>query len=391
MRKIILTLSAVCVLLLFGTPLTAFAAEDDKPLNNVTITVVMPDAKPELATEPTPVPPVEVKLYPVDVTENFKGDRRQIVKTYELSPLDNPADIPRADFERNGWTYSVTDILKRETANAEPRDHKEVVTLNTDTKELEKILTLLAPTMEYTAEDGFVGILTLDVASIKVETAGTKTTSYEMKVTREYPHLSTNDSSLVPKTVTDNGKTYNLAGVDWKVGNYSTVDYEQIPDYYTAIATYTATGSSTKVTGYVTTAEYVGTLAKLSQGKTVYTAYFEGAEIRTPLEMAELPTSEPAPATTEEVTEEPASEVTETTEPTIEPTAQPTEEPTAAFADGGNNTNAALYVIIALLALMLGGAFYLLKRKGLPQNEKNYNTSPVADDDSDDDDSDSRG
>ena len=246
---------------MFSTTLTAFAAEDDKPLNNVTITVVMPDATPAPTTEPAPVPPAEIKLYPVDVTENFEGSRRQIVKTYELSPLDNPADIPRVDFERNGWTYSVTDILKRETASAETRPHTETVTLNTDTKELEKILTLLAPTLEYKTDDEFVGILSLDVASIKMETAGTKTTSYEMKVTREYPHLSTNDTSLVPKTVTDKGKTYNLAGVDWKAGNYVTIDYEQVPEYYTAIATYTATGSSTKVTGYVTTAEYVGTLA----------------------------------------------------------------------------------------------------------------------------------
>jgi hypothetical protein len=392
MKKIILTLASVCLLLAFTPAISAFAAESDTPPNNVTITVVIPDATPAPMPEPTPAPTTETKLYPVDVTENFEGGRRQIVKTYELSPLDNPSDIPRADFERNGWTYSVTDILKRETANAEIRDHKEVVTQNTDTKELEKILTLLAPTLEYKTEDGFVGLLALDVASIKVETAGTKTTSYEMKVTREYPHLSTNDTSLVPKTVTDNGKTYNLAGVDWKVGNYSTVDYEQIPDYYTAIATYTATGSSTKVTGYVTTAEYIGTLAKLSQGKTVYTAYFEGTEIRTPLEMTELPTSEPTSALTEEVTAEPTSETTEPmTKPTEQPTETPVVDPTDVESESGNNSSAALYVIIAVLALMLGGAAYLLKRKGNPHNEKTHYTTPVADDDSDDDDSGSRG
>jgi hypothetical protein len=371
--------------------LSAFAADSDTPPRNVTITGVMPDKTPEPTADitPAPIPPAEIKLYPVDVTENFEGGRRQIVKTYELSPLDNPADIPRADFERNGWTYSVTDILKRETANAETRDHKEVITLNTDTKELEKILTLLAPTLEYKTDDEFVGILSLDVASIKVETAGTKTTSYEMKVTREYPHLSANDTSLVPKTVTDKGKTYYLAAVDWKAGNYVTIDYEQVPEYYTAIATYTATGSSTKVTGYVTTAEYVGTLAKLSQGKTVYTACFEGTEIRTPLEMAELPASETSPAPTGEATEEPTSEVVETPEPTEQPTEQPTAAPES--ADNGNTTNAALYVIIALLALMLGGAFYLLKRKGQTHNEKIDNITPVVDDDSGDGDDGSRG
>jgi hypothetical protein len=401
MKKLILILASDCAFLAINPAISAFAAEDDtqpKPGsprnevswggNNVTITVVIPDAAPAQTAEPTLMPSSEIKLYPVDVTENFEGNRRQIVKTYELTPLDNPADIPRADFERNGWNYNVTDILKRETANAETRDHKEVVTLNTDTKELEKILTLLAPTLEYKTDDEFVGILSLDVASIKVETAGTKTTSYEMKVTREYPHLSTNDTSLVPKTVTDNGKTYNLAGVDWKAGNYVTIDYEQVPEYYTAVATYTATSSSTKATGYVTTAEYAGTLAKLSQGRTVYTAYFEGTEIRTPLEMAELPTSTPAPAPMGEVTEEPACKPTETPESATEPepTEQPTDEPAApATSDSGNTQNAALYVIIALLALMLGGTFYLLKRKGQTHNEKTHNNPAVADDDSGDD------
>jgi uncharacterized protein HemX len=90
-----------------------------------------------------------------------------------------------------------------------------------------------------------------------------------------------------------------------------------------------------------------------------------------------LPTSEAAPTTTEEVTEEPTSEVSETTEPTTEPTAQLTEEPTAASADG-NNTNAALYVVIALLAFMLGGAVCLLKRKERTHNEKISSITPVA-------------
>ena len=367
--------------------MSALAAEGGTPPRNVTITVVMPDSEPPQLTEPPPATSAAIILYPVDVAENIVGSRRQIVKTYELSPFDNPTDINRADFERNGWLYSLTDILKRETANAETRAHTETVTLNTDTKELNQILALLAPTIEYTSEDDFVGLLYLDVASIKVETAGTKTTSFEMKVTREYPHLSANDTELVPKTVTENGKTYHLAGVDWKVGNYSTVDYERIPDYYTAFATYTATGSSTKVTGYVTTAQYNGNLAKLSAGKTVYTAYFEGSEIRTPLEMVQpepTQTLEPEPVQIEELVDEP--------EPTAEPTPtdEPEETPAAApLSDGGKDT--ALLLIVALLALLAGlaagGVFYLYKTKtgkGLTNYEKTSHTPADADDDDSD-------
>lgn len=413
MRKLFLILASVCVFLLLNPTMAAFAS-DEQPHpgsgSNVTITVVIPPGKePEPPAEPTPAPIPEIRMYPVDVTEDFAGNRRQIVKTYELSPFDNPADIPRADFERNGWKYTLTDILKRETANAETREHTETATLNTDTKELAQILALLAPTMEYTSEDDFVGLLYLNVASIKVEQAGTKTTSFTQTVTREYPRLSNTDTSNVPKTVEDRGKTYTLAGVEWKTGNYSTVDYEQIADYYTAVATYTATGYSTKVTGYVTTAEYVGTLAKLSQGKTVYTAYFEGEEIRTPLEMVRptekpatnethaepTPTPEPTAAATPEPTAEPTPEPSATAEPTSEPTPELTATSAAAPISevGGSSHDTALYVIIALLSLLLvGGAFYLIKnRKGHTYHEKTSDTSAFARDDGGDGDDDDTG
>jgi hypothetical protein len=211
MKKLIITIFSVCVLFAVGAT-TAFAADaPEQPKKNVTITVVLPEpsANPDIPAEPTPAPAVKPisNLYPSDVTETKDGNMWNITKTYELGASDNPAEIPRADFERGGYKFTLTDIIKKETANAETRDHKETITLNTDTKDLEKIMPLLSQTMEYKTEDGFVGLLTLDVASIKVETAGTKTTSYTLSVSREYPNLSTNDSELVPKTVTDKDKT----------------------------------------------------------------------------------------------------------------------------------------------------------------------------------------
>jgi hypothetical protein len=130
----------------------------------------------------------------------------------------------------------------------------------------------------------------LDIATVTVETAGTKTTGYTVSATREYPHLSAADTSLVPKTITDNGRELTLASVDWRAGNTVTVDYDALPDSYTAVATYTTTASKTVVTGYITTAEYKGTIAKLITGKTVYTAYFAGTLIAPP---APEPTPEP--------------------------------------------------------------------------------------------------
>jgi hypothetical protein len=370
MKKLITIVCSICVLLIVTPALTAFAAEVEpvSEQSNVTITVVMPDTTPKQqpVKEPEPTAPPVIKVYPADVTELRDGGNWQIIKTYELNVSEKPEDIPRDSFERSGWKFTLTDIVRKEVANAETREHTETVTLNTDTKELEKILPLFTQTMEYKTEDGFVGILSLDVSSIKVETAGTSTSSYTMNVTREYPHLSTNDTSLVPKTVTDRGTNYTLVGVEWRVGNYSTVDYERIPDYYTAVATYSATGYSTKVTGYVTTAVYTGTLAKMSQGMTYYTAYFLGEEIRTPLEMVtpqEKPPAgemeaDPTVLPDETAANEPDGDTPTETEPNIEPTAAPDENNGGA----GISTNTLLLVIL-IVVILAGGAYYLLKKK----------------------------
>ena len=384
MKKQIIALCLVFVVLCAASSLYALAAETGNDgaseTSNVTITVVLPEPTPALAEEPSPTAPAIAKVYPSDVTDIRDSNGWQIVKTYELNAAEKPEDIPRDPFERSGWKFTLTDIIRHETANAETREHTETVTLNTDTKELENILPLFSPSMEYKSDDGFIGIITLDVSSIKVETAGTRTSSYTMSVTREYPRLSTNDTSLVPKTVTDRGTTYTLAGVDWRAGNYVTVDYEQIPEYYTAIATYTATGTSTKVTGYVTTALYKGTLAKLSQGRTIYTAYFLGEEIRTPLEMV-TPTPKPIAEPTPEATLEPAPKPTPEASETPEPTATP-ETPQASGEKSAHNNNA-LLAIITCLAILAGGAYYFIKRK-VKHYAKTHNSDPGdADDGSD--------
>lgn len=391
MKRIISIFCLMFILLSAVVPLFAFAAEpvSEKKVadpSNVTITVVLPDPAPEPEQEtpvPSPAPVLSIKAYPSDVTETRDSGGRQIIKTYELSTSEKPEDIPRDDFERDGWRYSLTDITRKETANAVTREHSETVTLETDTKELEQILPLLSPTMEYKAEDGFVGVLTLDVASIKVETAGTKTSSYTMNVTREYPNLSNNDTSLVPKTVEDNGRTFTLAGIDWRAGNTATVDYDALPEYYTAVASYTATATSTKITGYTTTAEYSGTLAKLSQGKTLFTAYFLGKEIvpeRTPLDIVdEIPAAPQAPEELKEPSPEPAAE------PVVSP--EQVAAPEAAAADtASSHRNGALPVLMPVIGIACGVAAYYIMRKYNNKKEKSINekiSDPVANPDPD--------
>jgi len=79
MKKLIILLTTVCAFLIFGGAMTAFAAEDGTPPNNVTITVVLPDAEtaePASATTPATAVTATTTLYPVDVTENARGRQK---------------------------------------------------------------------------------------------------------------------------------------------------------------------------------------------------------------------------------------------------------------------------------------------------------------------------
>jgi hypothetical protein len=164
------------------------------------------------------------------------------------------------------------------------------VEINTDSKDLNEIIKLLSTTLDYQGEDGYCGLLSLDLTSINCEAAGYQNSSYTVTATREYPHLSSNDLSLIPKTIADNGKTLELDNVRWEVQQYTTVDYEDIPDSYRAVATYSVRASRSVVTGYITTAEYNGEVSRSVNGDTVYTAYFSGTEINPPPKQTATPT-----------------------------------------------------------------------------------------------------
>lgn len=82
-------------------------------------------------------------------------DELRISKTYELSPLDDPAQIPTEDFERSGLHYTLLDIIKEDQTETDSKYYTETVTLDSDSKDMEKIMPLLAATCEATTEDGY--------------------------------------------------------------------------------------------------------------------------------------------------------------------------------------------------------------------------------------------
>lgn len=228
-----------------------------------------------LAEEPTPQP---VGVYPAEVRASEENGVYRLEKVYYLTANDDPASIPTADFDREGRRYTLLDLLKTDQTETDSRNHIEVLTLNTETKDMAEILKLLEPELEITTEDGYTGVLALDHTSIQVEAAGYKSRSYDVSASRTYPNLSDADTSLIPKTVEENGRTLTLSDINWQSAAADQMDGYELALRYTAVATYTGTATSKYATGYIVTADYGGEIVKTACDTVVYTAVFSSTE-----------------------------------------------------------------------------------------------------------------
>ena len=262
-RKQGLFLSAILILTLAACPTAALAAE------------------PEEGTEPaqTPsvvetVPPAPSAVYPAEVNAYEENGAYYLEKVYYLSREDDPSTIPTGDFDREGRTYTLLDILKNDQTETDTKEHIEVITRDMDTKDMAEIIQLLEPELEITTEDGYTGILVPDYTSIQVEAAGYKTSSRTVSTTRTYPNLSNADVSLIPKTVEDGGRTLTLADVQWQEAATDQMDGYDLAIRYNATATYTGTATSKYATGYTVTADYKGEITRTDCDTVIYTAIF---------------------------------------------------------------------------------------------------------------------
>jgi len=195
-------------------------------------------------------------LYPCDISESENNGLRQIIKTYELDAGESPDCIPKGNFESGGWLYTFTDLTKKESSVNVTKDDSVTINIDSNTKDADEIIGRLAPTLEYSSPDGFTGLLSLDISSIVVEA----TDKVEANQSTE-----ADPSSDAAKTETE-----PVISDESNIG---------LPD----------TGPS-----YHTTAVYRGTLSKLLNDKTIYSAYFTGMVITpSPMPIAPLVSNEP--------------------------------------------------------------------------------------------------
>jgi len=211
------------------------------------------------------------------VVENLNGQQR-IVKTYELPPGTDPETLKEPSFEYDGFTYTWAYTTKEEHTFLETKDVTETVTVETDTKNLDRILEQLASTLPY--DDGeFSGELALDHTTLSTEAAGYATKSGKVTATKTIGPLDRNDMSYVPATTVKNGRTLNLVNVEWQVIGTDLVGDALAPSSYQAVATYSASTSSQVATGYVTTAEYKGAVTASGISSITYTVVYAGTKI----------------------------------------------------------------------------------------------------------------
>lgn len=216
---------------------------------------------------PVAVEPIEINGVPT------------LTKTYEMPPDFDPAALKEEPFSQGGYWYRYERMDKTVQHRTDTQDAEDTITIDAPSADLAAVIDRFPVTKTY-AENGFVGDLTLDLQSIKVEATGYKTVtdSHPHSVTKSYT-LPYNDRSLVPETVQADGLSLPRTGLTWtEAANVSDSD---VPNSWTATAVYSKTTYTSRqaATGYQASAVYRGQIAKTSVDHVTYTVTYVGSKI----------------------------------------------------------------------------------------------------------------
>lgn len=245
------------------------------------LSMMMAVMVPAFAAEPTQEASLEV-CYPTAVTRSEDGG--EIRKMYDLGPEDDPAGIPRSDFEQEGYHYTLTDLLKQELPTNESRQHTETVSVPSQSKDMEAVLSLLPQTKEFITEDGLSGVLSLELDTVKVEVAGYGSSTKDLTATRTYPGLADQDTQYIPKSIIDDGHSLTLQAVNWQTEGEG---------HFTAVVSYSGSTTNSYVKGYTVSADYTGTVSRMALNKIRYVAIYEGVSLEPQLQKTQPVVTDP--------------------------------------------------------------------------------------------------
>lgn len=213
---------------------------------------------------------------PLEIRRSTEGGVPVLEKIYVLPNTQSGDAIPRADFEENEICFQFAGITAQDNSKEEVKAYSRQQTIHTDTDHTQSVVAKFAPAMEVSTEDGYAGVLNFDYTTLTVSAAGYGIETYQVNENRVYPNLVDADTSLVPKTISQDGNTLNLTGIQWQTSAAEHMDGQELAVRYTANATYIGTATRTYPTGYTATAYYTGEVQKITNETTMYTARFIG-------------------------------------------------------------------------------------------------------------------
>ncbi len=239
-------------------------------LRNFIITVMMVLVSATTVLGSVQFEPTKTEKYQIETGENH------IVEIYEVEVEATSNDFIKEPFIDNGVKYVFSDIVETENISVEEKEasfpKKQIFT----TGNKDEIIANLEKEIPYEDEYGYVGTIKLDAESVVIKVNETSTKSWNKTETKTYSDFMFKDNSVIPSTMTNSsGTKFKLQGVNWEVTQQELNGVgELVPTKYNAVATYSATLTSTTVDNYKVEFIYKGTVAKnLVEGKRVEVKY----------------------------------------------------------------------------------------------------------------------
>lgn len=216
------------------------------------------------------------EIPPVFSSWKEEAGRLLYTKEYLLEEEADAKRLSRTEFKEDGilWSFYQEEAVPQIVKLEKPYTHP--VHFESGSNKIEVLLGMLDAKKEIKTEDGYEGTVYLDTDSIKAEAKGYGSKTVKVNKVRIYYNLSNRDLSYVPKSITENGVTYQFRDIHWQAANLEQVDGYLLPDAYTAVATYEGSKTERYATGYTVEARYQGTLEKTEEQGTVYRLLFTG-------------------------------------------------------------------------------------------------------------------
>jgi len=198
------------------------------------------------------------EIFIPDNVMNYEQDgKHYIIKAYTLPPGEVELE---SEFEQDGYKYTKENTDEEEIYRVENKDVEQSETDNSQEQ------------LEYSDEDGYSGVLTIDNSKTTSKVKGYKAETYTVSDTQYFYNLPSRDLYTIPKSVSKDGVTLS----------FSTINWIEAGSGYTAKVTYSGTKSRQVPTGYTKTYIYSGTVTKAELESITYIVTYVGELIPIP-------------------------------------------------------------------------------------------------------------